>query len=166
MKKLFLCLALLLVITGSLQANLGETEALIMGRYGKELGASTSTTNRDISRYFLYKDTFIVTVTMIDHQSEREAYSAKDEDPAQHENAQPKRGRNLSSSEVKMLLDANTLGSKWTLTTENENYKNWVLDSKAAIASYDTHQHILTLETQTMVGFDRALKTLGEKKGD
>jgi len=155
MKKLFLSLAVCLGIAGSLRANLGETDAQILSRYGKMLGAPTSMTNRDVTKYFLYKDAYIVTVTLIDGQSQREAYSKKDS----HEVPPP-----MTDAELSSLMEPNSMGSKWTAMSDNKTNKVWMLDSKEALASYDKTEHILTLETRMMVQFNNALKALGDKQ--
>jgi len=153
MKKWFLSFVLLAMAISNLHANLNETAVEILSRYGKKIGPDTSLSNRDVSEYFLYKN-YIVTVTLIDGQSQREAFSRKETPP-----------RPLTDSEIAALMDANALASKWTLTNENKTNKIWMLDSKVGIASYDKTQYILTLETRMMIEFDNALKALSQKPG-
>ncbi|MGB8356116.1 MAG: hypothetical protein WCD79_19625 [Chthoniobacteraceae bacterium] len=153
MKKLFLGFVLLVVAMSGLHANLNETEVQILERYGKKIGPDTSLSNRDVSEYFVNKN-YVVTVTLIDRQSHREAFSRK-ETPA----------KPMTDSEITALLDANTLGSKWEMSSENKTYKIWMLDSKLAIASYDKTQYILTIQTRMMIEFDNALKNLSQKPG-
>jgi len=151
MKKWFLSFVLISMAASSLRANLNETAVEILSRYGKKIGPDTSLSNRDVSEYFLYKN-YIVTVTLIDGQSQREAFSRKETPP-----------RPLADSEIAALLDANSLDSKWTPMNENKTNKIWMLDSKVGIASYDKVQYILTLETRMMIEFDNALKALSQK---
>jgi hypothetical protein len=149
MKITFLALALVLC-AHELQASLGETEAQLVKRYGKVQGSFISDTGQFTTEEFEY-GSYHVSVTLLQGASNREIFTRTDK-------------KAISDMEMRSMLDANTLGSKWEQKDDNEHITVWVLASRQAFAAYYKETSSFIIKTSDMLAFEEALQRLQEQR--
>ena len=149
MRMTILALALFLCAR-QLQASLGDTETDLIKRYGPKLGTFVSDSGKFSTEEFEFQG-YHVSVTLLDRVSGKETFTRLDKKP-------------LDLVELQILLDGNSLGSKWEKKDDNETVTIWVLESKEAFAGYYKSLHSFTVKTSEMLAMEEALLKLQQQQ--
>ncbi len=152
MKFAFLTLGLLIGVTATAQARLGENADQLVARYGQPLketdqkGEGTKVASADV---IFQKGGFQINVTLVDGVSVSESFWKINGDP-------------LSIGEVRTLLSANTQGRVWQAPVVVRGDKVWLRDDDATAALLRSGTELL-IKSKALISAQAEAKQLEQK---
>ena len=133
--KMFLPLLALTLVATSALGCVGETEAALVTRYGKQTKTGTSHLPGVTIQGYQF-GAFQVVVGVMNGRSAFEMYSKKNHSK-------------LTANEVGALMNASGAGHAWNEdTTSNFDGKRWVLDDETMVAEWPSAGNDLTVMTK------------------
>lgn len=135
LRSFICCVALLLLMGrfGPLSANVGESEAAVMERYGKSFGQIPTSTFGVVSGFIA--GGYVVGVKLIDGTSEMEMFSKGDQS-------------DMGASEIDRLLKKNSPGDWKAELTGKPHWRRWRRDDGSVVALYDAARHFLYITSK------------------
>jgi hypothetical protein len=137
MSRFFLLLVLLGLWPGTARANLGETVAQIVARYGKPTGYAEASARSPFGNLFFRAGGYELLIFLLDDKEVGARVSRTDKQP-------------LGDAERQSIMAADTDGSPWApVASADPSVREWMRGDKATVM-YDTAKNMLIFTSDAM----------------
>lgn len=158
--KTILSLLLILSVSSSAFARIGESEQQVEARYGKPIAPRVPGEDLGETKAYVCAG-FLIAVTFVDGVSQREMYAKNDKSA-------------ITGAEVEVLLEANRGNLQWGGSHPADQkplpfgVEEWrCIDQRSRVAFHDTRQHSFFVTTQAFIdASERAQDAKTKKKLD